>query len=286
MRFWLPGSRKGSAAIPVMLITTALIFSACNPFSASEKSGSGIAEDGLEIFFSEHVERERSETTPAELKLLMRMSTKKIMPCMNYQISFRLSDYGRKPRVRDIRLLSYGLPGQMCLTALGPAIGKVDFDRHKGSYRLLIRDGDLKDSFDLEITDEYVRVVPDAATFTRATHDVYYRRPENSFYFVCGTTNDMGHLCDDFHHKMKGELTVSEFTFPDDGWIPYPEKSSGNHYNHPTRYYTYDNVEQFHRAGELLEQFTHDEIGDKQGISLSIMNWIDEGYRSWQMQSR
>jgi len=91
----------------------------------------------------------------------------------------------------------------------------------------------------------------------------------------------MSWLCGDFHDRMLEELAVTPFEFPDDGTIPYPEKSSGNWHNDPTRFYRYDDVDAFHRAGDLLESFVREHVGETRGNSLSITNWLDESYRSW-----
>ena len=128
-----------------------------------------------------------------------------------------------------------------------------------------------------------MKILSKETEFLVLEYERFFKKPENSFYFRCGTMEESANLCEDFHNIMLKELNVEPFHFPDEGYIPYPDSSSGHYLNHPTRFYLYQNEGQFKQGGELLEDFTREKIADKEGVSLSIINWLGEGYRSWQV---
>lgn len=258
---------------------------ACNIFDEprSRAPETEIPEEGLSMRFIERMPHtDGQEPDPdARPELLLAMKTKKIMPCVNYRILHQVN----KPResFMEVTLLGIELPGDICLTALGPATAQTPFSEKSGLTDLNIRDGGLTDLHKVTVDEERVSVSSNIPIFSQFTARNYYRRPENSFYFRCGTLTEMAWLCDDFHLLMLSELDITEFHFPDDdeGVIPYPESSSGNWHNNPTRFYLYNDVADFHRVGDLLEEFSKEQIGETQGNSLMVQNWLDEAYRSW-----
>lgn len=270
----------------ILLIATA--FSGCSLFdSESLTTESGIANEGLELYFQElyNLAEYGGYYEGVDPELYLVMSTKEKMPCMNYKIDYKADFNPSNSKTREINLVGRSLPGFVCLTAIGPAVSQISYEKAPPKTELVIKDGDYADRFKVEITDEYVQIKTVQAIFTELIDNRFYLKPENSFYFKCGTLNSMTDLCSDFDSLLKQELSITEFHFPDDGVIPYPEFSQGNQYNHPSIFYTYQSEEEFEKAGLLLEQFTEERIGTSEGNSLSIVNWRNQGYRSWVFQN-
>jgi hypothetical protein len=205
---------------------------------------------------------------------------------MNYQIDYN-SDYNSaNSKIRKIDLQGISLPGFMCLTALGPAVSEISYEEAPLETELEIKDGELVDRYDVHITEEYVDIRKMKGSFTTLNGNRFYLKPENSFYFICGTLQTKSELCGEFDSLLRDESGISEFQFPEDGIIPYPSMSQGNQFNASATYYIYDSIEDFESAGQLLEQFTKERIGRTDGNSLSITNWRNEGYRSWSFQNQ
>lgn len=250
----------------------------CNPFSANNShSETGIADDGLIINFREHHKDNDGEAP----ELFLGLKTKMIFGCINYTIE---NEKLITDTTIDIRLLGTSI-APFCLTAIGPATARIPFSDVEGKMKLVIRDGDFKDWYQIHVTDKKVDVTPINTIFSETDYKRYYRKPVNSFHFNCRTQDSMTHLCQDFHDLMVNELEIVEFEFPDDGYNPYISINSSTRRFQASRFYTYKTVNEFHTAGELLKEFTHDEIGNTQGNSLSIYNWQNIGYRSWTFQN-
>lgn len=267
------------------MVVAAFMFAGCDPLNSDKLySEAGIAEDGLEISFREESIAEEPNPEGVEPELFLVMRTKKIMGCMNYKIIYELKEKVVEPFVYEILLKGVSLPGEICLTAIGPATAYIPFDDMPSNLELDFREGEFRDRAKIEVRTESVKVTPVVMSFTETDYLIYHRKLENSFYFSCGTLNSMKNLCQDFHELMISELSITEFTYPDGGYIPYPQSSSGKQYDHPSYYYTYTTEDEFKKAGDLLEQFTKEKIGDTLGNSLSIINWKDFGYQSWNFQ--
>lgn len=262
------------------IIILVVFLQGCNPFDASKSSypDTGIAEGGLIINFQEH----HADQEGSDPELYLNLRTHKYYPCANYFIEYKKYTSGINI---DIQLMGTDI-GPICLTALGPANTLISFSDVEGKKELGIRDGDLKDRFEINVTGTKVDITPLDATFTETGYTRYYRKPENSFHFNCRTQDSMTHLCQDFHDLLVNELEIMEYEFPDDGHNPYISKDSDTQRFEVSRFYTYTMVDEFHRAGELLESFTHEKIGDTQGNLLSIYNWRHTVYRSWSFQNQ
>ncbi|MDG5766700.1 hypothetical protein QA596_04410, partial [Balneolales bacterium ANBcel1] len=240
-----------------MIILIALL-QGCNLFDTkSSYPETGIADDGLLINFRElHKDYEGSDP-----ELYLEMQTNKFLECANYFIDYQKTF---KDTSIDIRLLGIDI-GPVCLTAFGPAYVYTPFSDVEGKIELMIRDGDLRDRFEIDVTRKKVDITPIDASFTETNYTRYYRKPENSFHFYCQTQDNMTHLCQDFHDLVVNELEIMEFEFPNDGHNPYISEHVDTQRFRVSRFYTYNMVDEFHRAGDLLESFTHERIGDTQG---------------------
>lgn len=260
------------------IILLIALLSGCNIFDTkSIYPEAGIADDGLVIFFQEY--HENHLVSDPELVLVMR--TKKILDCYNYFIEHTKF---KTEELIDIRLLGIGLDSY-CATAHGPATSRVPFEDVEGKMEMVISDGFLRDRFEINVTREKVDIAPIEAAFTEAGYMRYYRKPGNSFHFFCQTQDSMTHLCQDFHDAMVNELEITEFEFPDDGFNPYNGMYNDIQIFNVSRFYTYVTEDEFHKAGELLESYTHENMAGTQGNSLSIYNWRNTGYRSWSFQN-
>jgi hypothetical protein len=241
----------------------------------------GIADDGLKINFQEH----HSNYDGSNPELYLNLRTEKQYPCANYSINNKILITSTHV---DIYMIGVHI-GPMCLTAFGPANALIPFSEFQGKKVLEIWDGNLSNQFEISVTREKVDIKPIISTFTNVSSTRYYRKPENSFHFDCRTPHNAAHLCQDFHQILMNELDLTEFNFPNDGFNFYNGEDGGyieTHRFQVSRFYTYTVIDDFHRAGELLESFTHERIEKNQGQSLSIYNWRNTGYRSWSFQNQ
>jgi hypothetical protein len=211
--------------------------------------------------------------------VMLFMSDGEQHPCFNWGIRNEISRDGDEIMV-DLRGID--VP-EICLTAIGPATATAMIELGEGIYTLIFGSGTARDYFNLVVTDSTIELRTVEANFVTPQNYLFWRYPERSFVYTCGTTTETSWMCDAFAATLLSNLELEEFTFPDSGEICYPRTSYGHYYDAPARYFYYQHKDDFDRAGELLRSFTQNSIGDQQGIGLHLINWKDEHYRSWQM---
>jgi len=212
--------------------------------------------------------------------IVLSMETEKIYGCMNFLIESqvkRLSADGIR-----VDLLGIKEP-EVCLTALGPATFTAVLDLEERSYDLLFVNGLSRDSYLLHVKPDVIQVEDQvtAGNITRPSITTYWRYPQDSFVYLCGTTEDTTWICDDFFNRLSAEIELEEFVFPDYGEICYPRSSEGYHYDMPARYFIYQSEADFDRAGEILEGYTHEVLSVNPGVMIWLKNWKDKSFRSW-----
>ena len=100
---------------------------------------------------------------------------------------------------------------------------------------------------------------------------------------MCGTNLEQTDLCANFLEKLDDISSLSSYTFPSNGRIPYPDSSSGNWNNTPSKYFIYENETALIEAVEQFEMFTQENLNRDDGNSLSIITWDNQSYYSYQL---
>jgi hypothetical protein len=210
-------------------------------------------------------------------EILLAMRTEEIYGCCNFSI---LADVEKAPGKVTVTLQGIFRP-EICLTALGPATLIRSLPLETGTYRLVVRNGDVEDWHTLEVSDASIRLT-EGSTFTSVVSTtLFWRVPPRSFAYLCGTTVEDAWIYQDFLDSLLAIPSVREFRFPASGEIPYPTSSSGYWQNQPARYFTYANEADFDSAGTRLVRYTREVIRDKQGIGLELLNWRNVSFMSW-----
>jgi len=245
-------------------------------FSSCTEWSSGYVPIKGKIFFKV-VEGHREPYCDCEPEIILSMWTEEIFGCCNFHIESEMLRMGNNI---TINLLGIYMPS-VCLTALGPASSSEFLDLPEGVYSLnFVHRFDL-DRYDLIVSDSSLEVIRKNARFTEPEVEVFWRYPPNSFVYFCGTLTETSWICQDFLNILLSEVNLQEIYFPDFGEACYPRSSMGHYYDMPARYFLYESEEDFDRAGEVLEAYTHAVIENYSGVSLSFMNWKDKHYASW-----
>jgi len=217
-----------------------------------------------------------------EPSLFLSMETEKIYPCCNYSIETFFQRLGS--------LLSVNVRGiykpDICLTALGPAFWGDFLKLEEGVYSLEFLDGFQKSVFELTVAQDSVTVADTSGAgggFALPKYTVFWRYPRNSFALLCGTMDDTAWIYEDFLSRLRAAVELQEIEFPAFGELGYPRAPQGHHVNHPARFFSYAEESDFQAAGEVLRAYVRDVIGQPLGVSIWLLNWKNESFRSWQM---
>jgi hypothetical protein len=168
--------------------------------------------------------------------------------------------------------------GDICLTAIGPATMTLELD--ESVDRITVSNNGKVDEYLILIEDSSVTTNPVITTFSSFKYSTYFRYPENSFAYLCGTLMEDSTVCDEFEQYLLANLTLKAFEFPSNGKIPYPDSSSGYWFNAPATYFKYQNSNDLVKAGELLNSYYTSELADKEGLGLSIIGWNNTYFRN------
>ena len=225
-----------------------LTFISCEPEESTISDDEILATD-IELY-PEEVYSGNDQGLPI-LKLTLR--TSEIYPCFNYKIDFSKSF--EKDEMTVI-INNIHKPG-ICLTAFGPAIATLELP--ETTRELKIVRGDQADTYDVNINAEQIEILPRTTEFTDLVNPIT------------------------FWEKLDDVQSLSSYTFPENGRIPYPESSSGNWNNTSSRYFIYENETALIEAVEQFEMFTHENLSPDDGNSLSIITWDNQSYYSYQL---
>jgi hypothetical protein len=246
-------------------------------FIQEEENGELIHLDSKIIFEVKEQHENYYEISDPEIYILLK--TEKIYPCYNYSVATSLNiDRNRI----DVAIHGIYIP-EICLTALGPATGRIKLDIPVGIYRLFIRSTYFADEYSLIVESNSIRLEEVSSNNTRMEFSLYHRYPEKSFVYLCGTTLEDTALCRMFIDTVASVIDISRFEFPESGVIPYPEISQGYYYNMPAKYFIYQTESDYDRIDEILQSFKAAYIRDKQGIGISTVNWRNKTFFSWGM---
>ncbi|MFZ2055556.1 MAG: hypothetical protein WAU81_15310 [Candidatus Aminicenantales bacterium] len=225
------------------------------------------------VFFSvfEGYQNDYSEGTP---RILLEMRTEKIYGCCNNRI---VSEITRSGSYIMVHLKGILFP-EICLTALGPAASRDFLDLPEGVYSLNFLQWSSPDKYTLTVRKDAIEIVPGLTIYTAPENTIFWRYPENSFAYYCGTMTKTAWVCDDFLAPLSREVELEEFQFPAYGEICYPPSGQGHWYNASARYFKYKREEDFDKAGELLKTYSEQVISKYQGTDIYIVNWKNKHY--------
>ena len=262
----------------LFLICLFLVLAACEKDNYSDNneytdylSGNSISTE-IEFLPVEIYENSNIVDTPV---LKIRFSTTEIFPCMNYQISSSQFIKGNELIVRFDSIFKPSL----CFTAMGPANTMIDLPNNIN--KLILINGQTIDMYRIDISDEKVDMVTIRKNYTNLKYEKTFRYPENTFAYVCGTNLDNTHLYNDFLNILLDNTSVTEYEFNGDGRIPYPEFSSGHWSDNPSKFFKYNNESDFDKAGDLLRDFTLENISQNDGVGIYLISWNNKSYMSW-----
>jgi len=215
-----------------------------------------------------------ADNLEAAPRILLEMRTEKIYGCSNNRL---VSEVIRSGRFITVNLKGILFP-EVCLTALGAARSRDFLDLPEGVYSLNFLQWSTPDRYTLTIRKDAIEVMPLLSAFTVPEYTVFWRYPENSFAYYCGTLTETAWLCDDFLAPLYDEINLSEFRFPDSGEICYPPSGRGHYFDAPPRYFVYEKEEDFDLAGELLKAYAERMVTPNQGTTMWIINWRNRNY--------
>lgn len=214
---------------------------------------------------------------PCEPVITLLMETEKIYGNCNNTIA---ADVSVDRNTIFVTLAGIRIP-DVFLCMLGPATASALLPHAEGERTLYFVCSGYWDTYICEVNDSFINIEPLTATFTEADIDLYWRYPENSFAYLCGTTHETAWIYEDFLDTLLSKVDLIEFQFPDSGSICYPCSTQGHYVDMPARYFLYNTVTDFEQAGAVLEAYTNLIISQYSGVGISLVNWKAEIFASW-----
>ena len=253
-----------------------LVIVGCNDLTGSEEENADLLPIDKGIGFSVQEVHDQSSRMNAPVKpfIQLSMDTKDIYRCMNFRIDSRLTSTpsGQLIDINGVR------DQYVCLAALGPAQNEFTLDLQPGDYELTFNYRSKSYDYTLSVTETSLQITGDSDSFIEPKFKTFWRYPENSFTYLCSSTQDTRWMCEEFEQTLNDSLDLSSFTFPDHGTKPYP--SVGDQYDIAT-YYDYSEESVFQKAGEMLEAYSDNVVNQHEGAYLSVISWKNQGFRSW-----
>lgn len=223
-----------------------------------------------------------SENTEPELHL--GLATIDHYPCINYRI---VTENKFSSKRIHVKVLGSTI-GNICATALGPATTIIPINYTNGVYELVLEINSKEEIFELRFNDdslELIRIVRRGYNFLPhifiQNSDKWYKYPVNSFALVGGTNTNNTHLYENFLKQLKSNFSIREFTFDEDGVIPYPDSGSGHWVDFPSSFFTYESDAQFEEIGQSLINYSIENITPNTGVGFSLYNWKNQSFHSW-----
>ncbi|UMB61251.1 hypothetical protein MHL31_03380 [Lutibacter sp. A80] len=202
-----------------------------------------------------------------EPQLKLRLITEEIYPCINYGIATTAFINTNELIIRFDGLI---IP-ELCLTAIGPATSYIDLTEN--ITKITFINGDIIDSYSIVINEEKVIIEPFDINFTNSLYNKTFRIPENSFAYVCGTNTNNTEIYTDFLTILEQNPNFTTFEFDGEGRVPYQESSDGHWVNHPSKFFTYTNIDEFNNLETILNNFSKDVIEENSGVTIVIYGW-------------
>jgi len=222
-----------------------------------------------------------TDGAPRPPTLQFSMRTVEQFPCLGYQIEHT---FDRSDARIVVRATGIDAPDGACATAIGPATAQRDLSLAPGTYTLVFFNGDQRDAYRLAVTAEQIEIAPQGTPqWTEPEARLFWRYPEDSFAFHCGTTEEATQLCTDFARRLQ-DLPLTPIEAPEEGVWPYKRQPDGYWVNAPSRFYRYSDEATWTAVKERLRQFTRERIQGRDGIGLEVRNWRDDRLASWMVE--
>ena len=256
------------------LIFAALFFSSCGIL---DDDGSTLSPLDSKINFKviESFDSYDAVSTP---QIFVELQTEKIYGCSNFGIKAS-SKIENKSIVIDI--LGIYKPG-VCLTALGPAAGRIKLGHLTGIYEIKFNYRTFSDKYNLLITDSLIILDGKETPNTKPLINFAYRYPKNSFAYYCGTSLENSSICQDFIDTLSSVINISEFHFSQIAEIPYPSFTYGYSYDAPVRFFYYENEAEFDKIQGVMRSFKQNHFSGG-GVTMSIISWMNKKFQSWNL---
>lgn len=215
---------------------------------------------------------------PQSPDLILRLTTVKDLPCIGYGLI--ISPFMKENEL-IVRFDGISTPGGACLSQPWPASSYVDLPENVEKITFI--NGDRIDKYAIEVKQDKISILPVQSSFTNSLYDQTFRRPENSFAYVCATNTNSINVYDNFFEILKQNPDFIQFEFEGEGRIPYPESSdgSGSSVNHPSKFFKYSTVEEFDRLANVLYDYAAEHIEENAGVKISIYGWNNKIFHSW-----
>lgn len=257
----------------LFVIITAITFSSCDIL---DSDGSSISPLDSKINFKVIESYDNYETVSSP-EIFVELISEKIYGCSNYGI---VTNYKIGDKTIDINILGIDKPG-VCLTALGPATGRIKLGELSGIYEIKIRGDGFADNYNLLISDSLIILDGKETPNTNPLIHFLYRYPKNSFAYLCGTTLSDTSICEGFIDTLGSVINITEFNFSDIAEIPYPSSSQGHYYDANAKYFYYESEEEFDKIKEVMKSYKQTYFPNDNGVGLTIINWMNKKIHSW-----
>lgn len=173
-----------------------------------------------------------------------------------------------------IRLRIDGIdPGaQVCPAAFGPATASSQVNVSSGTFALEVTAGSQIDHYALSVSDSLLTVAPSAGAFSSFEAAAFRRAPPNSLALSCTLPSPtQAGVCQDFATMLVDSLGAREFTFVPSAQSPFPVQGDQQL---DIRYFRYARPEDFGRAYDLLQGFSHRTLARvAPNAWIEVQNW-------------
>ena len=250
-------------------IILVFIFGSCNIVETGENTA---IDSKIGIKFIEwHTE------TIGNPKIYLHLQTDKIYPYASYGLNIKENIIGKYIHINilGIKIATNGP------TTFGPAIESLPLDLPNGEYNLIIVINRRSDRYLVNISDSEISINSSNGVESYVVNDKYFRYPKYSLAYCCQSSIPDKYIFEDFLDSLKSKISIKEFSFPDDGEIPYPEAGSGETYIYQVKYFLYESEEDYNKINSIIRNYNKTVIKDKQGIFISIFNWRNDNIYAW-----
>ena len=240
----------------------------------------GIPEEAGDILF--RVMESHLYNEDQEPQIYLFLQTSEEYGCCNYKIENRISYNNNQI---NIEILGVSLPGDICLTAIGPATAQIPLNLGNGEYEFEIKNGEITDTYNITVNTTAITLNGESSSSSQPVLRKFLRFPERSFAFLFGSLPEDSLLCERFIDTLNHVLDLNEYTFPQDGFVPYPDSSYGHYWDTPAIYYIYETESDYDHIETILRSFISDHMLNKSGIGISTCNWMGQWHRSWVIEN-
>lgn len=158
------------------------------------------------------------DTSSRDEGIILHMETVEQYSCLGFAIGYAFT---RRRDTLAFRLTRIVPPGMVCPAAIGPAHLQQRLRLATGRYAILIDNHNIRDRFELDVTDSSFAVVQRSTHFATADDRLWWRRPQRSIAFACENVNVAFPVCDDVRHWLGEREDMRPLHFGTAGVNPY-----------------------------------------------------------------